>query len=187
MSLTTRLRTADGRRACAIALAAASTALALVPAAARADAVVEAEELALSPSGAGAVITNPAASSGAALKIWSNGAGSGPVFPAYDTSLLIVRARGQQCGGAPRMVVSIDGVSRLSTLVSSTTYTAYSAPLDLPEGTHTLKVAFTNDHLSRRCDRNLIVDQVRFVGDHHPTIPPPLGPAPEPTAPVPSP
>jgi predicted deacylase len=174
MSIQAKLRAVEGRRH-AVALMTASTALALVPGVAHADTAVQGETLTLSPSNAGQVMTDTAASGGKALKIWSNGAGSRSISPSADSAKLVVRARGQQCSGAPTMVVSVDGVSRLSTSVASTGYADYSAALTLPQGAHTLKVAFTNDYRSASCDRNLIVDAVTLQA---------ATPAPAPTAPV---
>ncbi len=183
MSLTANLRGVEGRRRGAVALAAASAALALVPTAAQAATTVQAEALALDPTSAGTVISDSAASGGQAKKIWSNGAGSRSISVAEDSVKLVVRARGQQCGGAPNMAVSIDGVSRLSTPVASTTYANYSAAITLPRGTHTLRVAFTNDYRSASCDRNLIVDSINLQAGAI-TSPTPTEPISTPAVPI---
>ncbi|MDP9407200.1 MAG: DUF2817 domain-containing protein [Actinomycetota bacterium] len=166
-----------------MALAAASAALALVPTAAQAATTVQAEALALDPTSAGTVISDSAASGGQAKKIWANGAGSRSISVAEDSVKLVVRARGQQCGGAPNMAVSLDGVSRLSTPVASTTYADYSAAITLPRGTHTLRVAFTNDYRSASCDRNLIVDSINLQAGAI-TSPTPTEPTSAPAVPI---
>ncbi|MDP9400012.1 MAG: hypothetical protein M3P39_03485, partial [Actinomycetota bacterium] len=66
-------------------------------------AAVQGETLALSPSNAGQVVSESAASGGKALKIWSNGSGSRSVSVAESSAKVIVRARGQQCSGAPQL------------------------------------------------------------------------------------
>ncbi len=187
--LTATLRTAGGRRRHAMALAAASTLLALAPAAAQAATTVEAEAFTLNPTTAGAVISDSAASGGRAKKMWSNVSASRSISVAEDSVKLVARARGSQCSGAPRMVVSVDGVAKLSASVASTTYAEYSAGLILPRGTHTVKVAFTNDYRSASCDRNLIVDTIALKEaatspTPTPTSPTPSEPVTAPTTPI---
>lgn len=58
------------------------------------------------------------------------------------------------------MSVYVDGTRRISTYVSSTSYTDYGADLNLPAGTRAIKVVFDNDYKSSACDRNLIVDSL---------------------------
>lgn len=164
MSLTAALRRADGRRRHALALATTATALISCPAVAHATTTVEAETLVLAPTSAGAIVSDAAASGGKAEKIWSNGAGSRAVDVAEGASGLVVRARGEQCGGAPRMVVSVDGVATLSTSVASTAYADVPANGAIGPGAHTLKVAFVNDYRTSSCDRNLVVDSIRVQG-----------------------
>jgi len=143
-------------------LAAASIALAVVPAAAQAATTIEGETLALNPASTGRVFSDSAASGGKMLKIWSNGTGARSISPAEDSVKLVVRARGEQCGGAPSMLVTVDGRSVMSVSVANTKYADYSADLTLARGGHTLEAAFTNDYRSSTCDRNLIVDSVEL-------------------------
>ena len=169
-------------------------------------AVVEAETLAL-PVSAGQVFADDTASGRARLLLWSNGTASGTITGSGPASALVVRARGDQCGGAPAARVLVDGVVVGSVAVAATTWTDYSLPGSWTAGAHRLQVAFTNDHGAAGCDRNLHLDQVRLTGSATPapaitaapapaaapaptTAPAPApttAPAPAPTAPAPAP
>jgi endoglucanase len=115
---------------------------------------IEAETLSL-PTGSGQVVTG-------GLEIWSTATASGSVT-SRATRRITVRARGEQCDGAPRMIVSVDGRVALDTLVSSTTWTDFAADLSLADGAHTLTVRFDNDYRSATCDRNLFVDSIALT------------------------
>src|SRR5919108_182883 len=75
---------------------------------------VEAETFSL-PSNSGQVYADSAASGGQALLIWSNATASKQVSTPSFTQLQ-VRARGDQCKGAPKMTVAANG--KLVTLVA---------------------------------------------------------------------
>ena len=163
MSLQSRLpaRAALSRRG--LALAGATAAFAAVPVAAQAATSVPGEALTLSPSNAGAVLSESSAHGGRALRIWSNGSGSRSVSQTEASARLVVRARGEQCNGAPQMAVDVDGRRVLLSTVSATSYADYSANVSVGSGSHTVRVAFLNDYRSG-CDRNLIVDTVSLQG-----------------------
>ncbi len=163
-----------------LALATTAAALTLVPGTALADTGIQAESLSLSSSRVGAVLSDSAAQGGKALKIWSNGSASKSVNVGQGTVKVTARARGQMCSGAPQMSVYVDGVRRIATSVSSTSYSAYSASVALPAGTHSIRVSFTNDYRSSSCDRNLIVDALAFVSSASTASTP--TPTPTPTA-----
>ena len=138
-------------------LSAALLACALLPAAASAAPVtVEAESLA---TGSGGTFSDSAASGGRALRIWSSGAGSG-TLASRATRRISVRARGEACDGAPRMVVSVGGKVVLDQVVGATAWTEYAADVSLADGAHALEVRFANDLNRAGCDRNLLVDRV---------------------------
>ncbi len=122
--------------------------------------IVEAEALAL-PPGNGEVFSDGGASGGSALLVWSNAEASKQVTtPAAGG--LVVRARGDQCEGAPLMVVKVDGKQVLSKEVPETGWTDHAAPVSLASGEHDVAVSFTNDHTATSCDRNLRVDKITF-------------------------
>ncbi|CAA9465178.1 MAG: hypothetical protein AVDCRST_MAG38-771 [uncultured Solirubrobacteraceae bacterium] len=175
MSRTARLRAAEALRRPSLTFATTAAVLAMAPATALASTAVQAETLRLSSTSVGAVISDSAASGGKALNLWSNGSASKSVLVADKSVKLVARARGKQCSGAPSMSVYVDGTRRILASVSATSYASYSANLTLGAGTHTVKVAFTNDYKSSSCDRNLIVDSVTLQS-------PTVAPAPTPVA-----
>src|SRR5918997_4379098 len=109
-----RPRLLEGRSRSALVASAVAAAFAALPAVAHADTVTQGESLTLSPSSAGRVQTDSAASGGKALNFWANASASRTVAVAETSAKLIVRARGQQCSGAPQMSVYVDGTRRLT-------------------------------------------------------------------------
>src|SRR5690349_43851 len=100
--------------------------LLIVAAPARAaTSAVPAESLAIA-AGAGTTYADAAADGGSAALLWSDGGAAGTVTT-RAARRISVRARGDQCDGAPRMVVSVDGRTVLDTTVPATTWTAYAA------------------------------------------------------------
>jgi|tagenome__1003787_1003787.scaffolds.fasta_scaffold20965305_3 hypothetical protein len=91
---------------------------------------------------------------------------------------LVIRARGDQCQGAPAMAVSVDGhrVGRIA--VSATGWTDYRVPAQVTRRRHKVAIGFVNDRLVRGvCDRNLWVDSVSFTTVAPAPAPPPPAPA----------
>jgi hypothetical protein len=123
---------------------------------------LEAESMSL-PSSAGATFADTMASGGRGLLIWTNGTGSGSI-QSSGLQQLWVKARGDQCAGAPRMVVAVDGRTVMTQDVTATAWTAYSVSLGAADGAHSVTVSFTNDYRSSACDRNLRVDKVTMTG-----------------------
>jgi endoglucanase len=130
----------------------------------------EAESMSL-PSSQGQVFSDPAASGGQGLLIWSNGTAS-KSYSTGSVQSLTVRARGDQCGGAPLMQVRVDGATVLSRAVSSTKWASFSVDTSLAPATHFIEVSFTNDYSSKKCDRNLRLDSVSFTSAAPPPPPP---------------
>src|SRR3954453_11292900 len=112
-----------------IALAACTAALTVGAAgtAAAATTVREAEALAL-PAAAGTSFADTAASGGRGLLVWSNGTATGSVVTTAARRV-VVRARGDQCEGAPRMTVAVDGRRVLDAAVSSSSWADYGVEL----------------------------------------------------------
>ncbi len=140
----------------------------------------QAEAFTLSSS-LGRVLTDRAAEGGRSLQIWSNGTATGTLARAGATSALSLRVRGDQCGGAPQMRVSLDGRELSTTTVPQTAWTTVRVPVAAPAGDHRVAVAFTNDHRTASCDRNLHVDAVTAV----PAASVPVPAVPVPAVPVP--
>jgi hypothetical protein len=146
-------------------LLAAVCAFLLIAPAAQAESTatsVEAESMSL-PASAGTSFADSTASAGRALLIWSNGTASA-TMSSSGLQQVWVKARGDQCAGAPRMMVSIDGRVAITRDVTASTWTVYSASIGAADGPHTVTVAFTNDYGSASCDRNLRVDKVTLTG-----------------------
>jgi len=119
---------------------------------------LEAEAMALT-GGAGQVFGDGAASGRAALLVWSAGTATGSLDVRGGASAVAVTAKGDQCEGAPRMRVAVDGVAIVPDVtVDSTTWRTYLVPASLASGRHQVAVTFTNDHLGAGCDRNLRLD-----------------------------
>jgi endoglucanase len=141
-----------------VTLAAVATAVAATPARAATTATIAASSMSL-PASSGTTFADSSATGGTALLIWSNATASASVTTAAAQAI-VVRARGDQCQGAPHMIVSVDGRTVLSQAVPATAWTNYAADAAIPAGTHTVSVSFDNDYLDSSCDRNLRVDSV---------------------------
>src|SRR4051812_12506169 len=110
MSHRSRFRASGTGRRSAMALATAATVLAAVPAiASAADARIEGETLVPGATNISRIASDANASAGKTLKIYSNGAASSTVRTSSPATALVVRARGQQCGGAPKLEAYVDG------------------------------------------------------------------------------
>lgn len=145
--------------------------------------VVEGEGLSL-PSGSGQVVSDAAASGGRALNIWANATATGQVTTGAVTQL-VLRARGDQCEGAPQAVVRVNGTQRGTVSVTSSGWADYPVSASLAAGAQRVEVAFINDRLTSTCDRNLYVDSIRLGSSAPPPAPPPAEPPPS-TNPPPS-
>jgi endoglucanase len=139
-------------------------------------ATFEAETMSLA-SGSGGRFVDGAASSGSALLMHTNATAKKGVTTSR-ADRFVVRARGDQCSGAPRMVVKVSGTRVLSRSVWASKWTDYSVSIVPVSGAQTVKIHFTNDRRTKACDRNLRVDKVSFG------MAPPPDPVPSSTADV---
>ncbi len=141
----------------------AATAVALlIPAAVNAAVPqYEAESFVL-PTSSGQVFSEASASNSKALLIWSNGTASNTVQTMTTTESITVRAKGDQCSGAPSLRLVADNATVSEFAVSATVWTDYRIPITLLPGTHTLSVQFTNDARTTTCDRNLRFDVLKI-------------------------
>ena len=157
-----------------------TTTVATAGAAPAAQPQIEAESMAL-PVGLGQPFGDAAASGRAGLLIWSNGTAEGSLTAAAAAGTLVVRARGDQCNGAPMMAVTVDGTSVGTVPVISKTWTDYPFVGSWAIGAHRVQLGFSNDATGPGCDRNLRLDRVQFRPSP-PATPTPLPtPAPTPT------
>ncbi|HEX8646027.1 MAG TPA: carbohydrate-binding domain-containing protein [Thermoleophilaceae bacterium] len=162
-------RWAPDRRAARLALALALLATAVAAPAAEAapaDVTFEAETMSL-PAANGGNGNDATASGGAAKLIWSNGAATKDVTTTRSSIHLFVRARGDACEGDARISVKIGAKEWYAGPVSSAGWAWIGTRISIPAGTHTVSIAFTNDHsastLLGSCDRNAWIDQVTVV------------------------
>ena len=128
---------------------------------------VEAESMQMPPDGY-TILSSTAASGGKYVNLHKNRTISTGFSGALDK--LTVRAKGNYYYGAwPRMVVRVDGTTVMSRTVNSSTFQNFTVdlPTNIADGTHTLRVSFTNDYSYR----NLHVDAVTI--DSGSTSPPP--------------
>jgi endoglucanase len=134
--------------------------LLLLPAAAAhaATSVVEAETMSL-PSWGGMTTSEPSASGGRELLIWSNATATTTVTTTAARRLEL-RVRGDQCQGAPQMTVTVDGRALLTQAVGATTWTTVGRDVALSNGPHSVSVSFDNDAMAGGCDRNLRLDTI---------------------------
>ena len=120
----------------------------------------EAETMSLA-SGSGGRFADGAASGGSAMLIHSNATASkGATLSNADR--LLVRARGDQCDGAPRMVVRVGTTQVLTKLDTTRTWTDQAVSIAPVSGAQTVRISYTNDRRTNYCDRNLRVDKVSF-------------------------
>jgi hypothetical protein len=94
----------------------------------------EAESMSLSSS-LGRINADSSASAGKNLTIWSNGAALKSLTTSQGADRLVIRARGSQCSGAPKLPVKVDGVQVLLASVAST-YGDLGAAVKIPAGAH---------------------------------------------------
>jgi len=129
------------------------------PSLSRGESGLEGERM--SPGAGVATITDSAASGGAALRFGKNGLAS-VTHATSGAGTVVVRARGDQCQGAPSIALEIDGQRIPLPAVSATTWADYPARIDGADGPHRVEVAYVNNFVGGGCDRNLYVDRVTF-------------------------
>jgi len=76
---------------------------------------------------------------------------------------IAVRAHGSPAKGVwPRMALLVDGQTRKAVTVDRKDFTEYSFKVELSAGPHAIAVAFTNDAVIGREDRNLYLDKIEI-------------------------
>ncbi|HEX5927277.1 MAG TPA: endo alpha-1,4 polygalactosaminidase [Baekduia sp.] len=78
------------------------------------------------------------------------------------SSRLTVVVRADSCGGAPRLVVTIDGARLVSTSVTARRWARVAATATIDAGAHPITLRLANPHRSSRCRRGLRVDRLVF-------------------------
>lgn len=122
---------------------------------------LEAEKMSL-PASKGKVFRDARASARQARSIQKPADATKQVAtPAVEQ--ISVRARGEQCKGAPLMTVLVDGKRVMAKRVFAKRWTYYRSGVALKKGAHKVRVRFSSDYrVPRKCDRALKVDVVKF-------------------------
>lgn len=125
------------------------------PANAAGSSVIEAESM----SKAGKVFADKAASRDRGRAFFNGGT----ALKNFHGSIarVAVRARGDLCKGAPRMVVKVDGRQVMSRLVKSKKWKSYETTFSAADRAHRATITFTNNsRKAKSCDRNLYADKL---------------------------
>lgn len=123
-------------------------------------------------SSAGQVFDDPGAPGGSQAHLWSEGTATTTVS---GQGQVVVHARADQCQGAPRMLVAVDGrtvgVLHVRNEPVHGWWSYRLGDFENPQGEHEVAVTFQHDWRTAGCDRNLHLGGVSF------TPPPPQGSA----------
>lgn len=120
----------------------------------------EAETMSVSPLTSGGVFSDMTASGESGLVLWSNGTATKTIYT--QGKQLAIIAKADQCNGAPRLIVTVDNITVLSTTIMETSWKLYQIPIQLSLGSHSVSITFDNDYLDMLCDRNLKIDKGMF-------------------------
>ncbi len=130
-------------------------------------------------AGSGTVISDNLAGGMQALKLTNSTAASGTVNITANGNWMEVRAKGDQCGSAPNMVVNVDGKDIMTAPVVGTTWGPYGQNFNIAPGLHTISVRMTNPYIGYKgksgktaCTRALYVDSIQFQDNTTPPPPP---------------
>ena len=132
----------------------------------------------------GRVLADTTASARSSLRLVANGSATGAAAVPVASTWFEVRARGEQCDGAPSMTVRIDGRTLATKPVAATAWTTYGFTGTWAAGKHAVSIGFGNDRKTSLCDRNLRLDYVAFRSTLAPPPPAPPTPPPPPTQPT---
>jgi hypothetical protein len=140
-------------------------------------------------TGSGTVVNDSLAGGMKALKLTNSTAARGTVNITANGNRLEVRAKGDQCGSAPNMVINVDGKDVMTAPVVGTTWGPYGQGFNITPGTHTISVRMTNPRTKpgkTTCVRALYIDSIQFQ-DNTPPPPPPSSDTAAPTVSISSP
>lgn len=101
---------------------------------------------------------------GDAVALWRNGSATTTVDLPGPAVRFVLDVYAQQCQGAPRLDVRIDGVGVWGREIAGSGQ--YAVAGSWAPGRHTVKLVFSRDKLEAGCDRNLKVAEVGWWGPH---------------------
>ncbi len=125
--------------------------------------VLETETMTIASDSDTHVYNDTAASGGKGLSWPGNDVVNGSVTTSATTTTLTLRMRGDLCNGGPNAIVKVDGATLLTAIASTATFADYSATVNIPAGTHSVSITYSNDTKTSTCDRNLRTDKLTFV------------------------
>ncbi|MBA3529820.1 MAG: heparin lyase I family protein [Propionibacteriaceae bacterium] len=149
-----------------------------------ADTLIEAESMTRSSNTAISLRTLSSASGGKTIKFGTSPSSAYKTLSSSAANRLILRIRGDQCGGAPRANVAIDGTQVASLSVSNSTYALKISTVAVAAGSHKFTVSYQNNYWTSSCNRNLYLDYVKLTNV---TAAPASTPTPTPTPTQPAP
>ncbi len=101
---------------------------------------------------------------GVSFELASAGKARATTELSQPASALLIRARGDQCLGAPLMTVSLDDNELAAIAVAEKDWNDFTVPVAASAGVHHVTIDFSNDmYRGRGCDRNLYVQSIRFL------------------------
>jgi Glycoside-hydrolase family GH114 len=127
----------------------------------------------------GHVVHDASASARHALILFGRGSARARVR-VRATSRVTVVVRADACGGAPRLVVALDGGRARSARVTTHRWTGAAIRQTIAPGMHRIALRLANPHRSTRCRRDLRVDRLVFVFAAPPAAPGGGGGTPQP-------
>lgn len=142
------------------------------PSVSQADTAIEAESMSYS-NGGGGTWADGSASGGTLLGLYGHNAFATNTVWLQASSRIVIRARGQQCLGAPVMRVSVDDVAVGDFTVSANSLTEYSVDLSIAEGSHSITITNGAAYKAFFCARMLVLDKVTVVWTSPATTTPP--------------
>ena len=132
------------------------------PSVSQADTAIEAESMSYS-NGGGGTWADGSASGGTLLGLYGQNAVATNTVWLQASSRIVIRARGQQCLGAPAMRVSVDNAAVGTFTVSANTLTEYSVDVSIAEGSHSITITNSAAYSTFFCGRMLVLDKVTVV------------------------
>src|SRR3954454_9693606 len=90
------------------------------------------------------IAADSTASGGLSVALSGKGSLAATVTAPSPVTGVTVRAKGDQCLGAPVLAVRLDGTTVATFTVTSTSWANYSAAAPLPAGAHALTLAYRN-------------------------------------------
>lgn len=112
--------------------------------------------------GRGSIVTDNGVTS---LKLTRSGATAvGTMDASEDITGVELTIRGDQCKGAPKVRLLLDGQQILQSVISNTTFQTVSNNISFAKGSHKLTAKLTNYLSSGKCARALYIDVTKLDG-----------------------